>query len=50
MKGKNSSVKRQMEIAGDDINLLPVREVFYLIKKKKKDNIKVVLLYWYIGS
>jgi len=45
IKGKNSIIKKQMEAVGDDIDLLPVREVFYLIRGRKKDNIKVVLIH-----
>ena len=45
IKGKNSIVKKQMEEAGDDIDLLPIREVFYLIRGKKQNSIKVVLIH-----
>jgi len=45
IKGKNSIIKKQMEAAGDDIDLLPIRDVFYLIRGRNKDNIKVVLIH-----
>ncbi len=45
IKGKNSEVLRQMIEAGDDIYLLPEREVFYLIRGKRKDNRKIVLVH-----
>ena len=45
IKGENSIVKKQMEAAGDDIDWLPVREVFYLVRGKKQNNIKVVLIH-----
>lgn len=40
----NSSIYRQMEDAGNNIASLPVREVFYLVRGKKKGNIKVCLV------
>ena len=45
IKGKNSFVKEQMRAAGDDIDSLPIREVFYLIRGRNKNNIKVVLVH-----
>ena len=45
IKGENSSIKRQMETAGDDINSLEVREIFYLVRGKRNDNRKVVLVH-----
>ena len=45
IKGINSTVKRQMEAVGDNIDLLPMRDVFYLIRGKKRDKIKVVLVH-----
>jgi hypothetical protein len=45
IKGENSIVKKQMEAAGDDINSLPVRDVFYLIRGRNKENVKVVLIH-----
>ncbi|MBI4546651.1 MAG: hypothetical protein HY707_01620, partial [Ignavibacteriae bacterium] len=43
--GENSIVKRQMEKAGDNIFSLPVRDVFYLVRGRKKENVKVCLVY-----
>ncbi len=43
--GKNSIVKKQMQEAGNDIFSLPVRDVFYLIRGKNKQHIKVCLVY-----
>lgn len=43
--GENSIISRQMKDAGDDILLVPVREVYYLIRGKKKQYIKVCLVY-----
>jgi len=45
IKGENSTVKRQMEDAGDVINSLPSREVFYLVRGKKRGRTKVVLVH-----
>ena len=45
IKGENSIIKQQMEDAGDDINSLPVRDVYYLIRGKKRGNIKVLLVH-----
>jgi len=45
IKGKNSEVLRQMIEAGDDISVLPEREVFYLIRGKNKSNSKIVLVH-----
>ena len=44
-KGKNSEVLQQMNQAGDNILSLPEREVFYLIRGRKKDNSKIVLVH-----
>lgn len=44
-KGKNSEVSQQMIEAGDDVLVLPEREVFYLIRGRKKDNSKIVLVH-----
>lgn len=43
--GDNSVIKKQMDKAGNDIFSLPVRDVFYLVRGKKKGNIKVCLVY-----
>ena len=45
IKGKNSIIRKQMEEAGDNIDSLITRDVFYLIRGKKNDNIKVVLIH-----
>jgi hypothetical protein len=45
IKGKNSIVKKQMETAGDIIDSLPVRDVYYLVRGRSKENIKVVLIH-----
>lgn len=37
--GKNSSIKKQMEENGEDIFSLPTRDVFYLIRGRKKEHI-----------
>ena len=34
-----------MEAVGDDINSLPVRDVFYLIRGRNKENVKVALIH-----
>lgn len=44
-KSKNSEVFSQMEEAGDDIFSLPERDIFYLIRGKRKDNCKIVLVH-----
>ncbi len=44
-KSKNSEVLRQMEEAGDDIYALPERDVFYLIRGKRKENRKITLVH-----
>lgn len=43
--GENSIIKQQMEKAGDDIFSLPIRDVFYLVRGKKKQHTKVCLVY-----
>lgn len=45
IKGKNSAVLQQMTEAGDDFYSLPEREVFYLIRGKRKGNCKIVLVH-----
>ncbi|MDR1924112.1 MAG: hypothetical protein LBQ66_07030 [Planctomycetaceae bacterium] len=45
IKGENSVIKRQMEEAGDDIDSLPIRDVYYLIRGKSSGNVKVVLVH-----
>lgn len=43
--GENSGIKKQMERAGNDISSLPVRDVFYLVRGRKKQHTKVCLVY-----
>ena len=43
--GEKGSIKKQMEEAGNNIFSLPIREVFYLVRGKKKGNIKVCLIH-----
>lgn len=43
--GENSSIKQQMEGAGNDIFSIPVRDVFYLVRGRKKGNTKVCLVH-----
>lgn len=45
IKGEHSTIKHQMEAAGDDILSLPTREVYYLVRGKKNNNIKVLLVH-----
>lgn len=45
IKGENSQIKQQMEASGDNISSLPVRDVFYLVRGKKKEKLKVCLIY-----
>ena len=43
ISGKTSTIRSQMEQAGDDILSLPIRQVFYLIRGRKQPNVKVCL-------
>lgn len=45
ISGKNSKMKLQMEAAGNHIDSLPVRDVFYLIRGRKKEFVKVCLVH-----
>jgi hypothetical protein len=45
IKGDNSSIKMQMKNAGNHIEFVPIRDVFYLIRGKNKGNIKVALVH-----
>jgi hypothetical protein len=45
IQGENSIIKEQMEKAGDNIYSLPVRDVFYLVRGKKKTKVKVCLVH-----
>ena len=44
ISGENSSVYKQMEEAGNDIYSLPIRDVFYLVRGKKNEHVKVCLV------
>lgn len=44
ISSENSSVYRQMTEAGNDIYSLPVRDVFYLVRGKKNEYVKVCLV------
>ncbi len=43
--GKRSVIREQMEAAGDDIDALPEREVFYLLRGKRKGKTKICLVH-----
>ena len=43
--GENSIIKQQMEKAGNNMVSLPVRDVFYLVRGRKKQLTKVCLVY-----
>ena len=43
IEGKENTIRTQMQEAGNDILSLPVRQVFYLIRGKKRSNVKVCL-------
>lgn len=43
--GENSIIKRQMEEVGNDIFSLPVRDVYYLVRGRKKSHTKICLVY-----
>lgn len=45
IKTVNSSIKRQMEDAGNHILSLQYRDVYYLIRGKHKNNTKIVLIH-----
>jgi len=45
ISSKNSNIYKQMEDAGNNIESLPIREVYYLIRGQKKDNTKVCLVH-----
>lgn len=45
ISGQNSRIKQQMEAAGDDVYSLPIRDVYYLIRGKKRGNTKVCLVH-----
>jgi hypothetical protein len=45
IKNDNSSIRKKMEENGNHIFDLPERDVFYLVRGKNKENIKVVLIH-----
>jgi hypothetical protein len=45
IKSTNSIIKKQMLNASDDIYSLPIRDVYYLIRGKSKENVKIVLVH-----
>ncbi len=45
IQSEKSIIKEQMEKAGDDIYSLPIRDVYYLVRGKKKNKIKVCLVH-----
>jgi hypothetical protein len=45
IKSASSIIKEQMEKAGNHIYSLPKREVFYLLRGKHKENIKIILVH-----
>jgi hypothetical protein len=45
IKSENSTIKRQMEDAGDIIDSLPLRDVFYLVRGKRQNCTKVALVH-----
>ena len=42
-KGRENTIRTQMQEAGNDILSLPIRQVFYLIRGRKQSNVKVCL-------
>ena len=45
IRGRRSVIRSQMQAAGDDISALPVREVYYLLRGKRKGNTKICLVH-----
>src|SRR3972149_3159214 len=43
--GENSIIKQQMDEAGNDIFSLPIRDVYYLVRGRKKSHTKICLVY-----
>ncbi len=43
--GENSIIKQQMEDTGNDIFSVPVRDVYYLVRGRKKSHAKICLVY-----
>jgi len=42
--GEHSLIKKQMEQAGDDIFSLPIRDVYYLVRGRKNQKVKICLV------
>ena len=42
-EGKTNTIRTQMEEAGNNILSLPIRQVFYLVRGRKRSNVKVCL-------
>ena len=45
IEGAENTIRTQMQEAGDDILSLPIRQVFYLIRGRKRSNAKVCLVH-----
>jgi len=45
IKSVNSNIRKQMENAGNNIHLVPQRDVYYLIRGKYKSNLKITLVH-----
>jgi len=45
VSGKNSTIGKQMEKAGNEIFSVPIRDVYYLVRGRKKGHTKVCLIY-----
>ena len=43
IEGKNNTIRTQMQEAGNNILSVPIRQVFYLTRGRKKSNVKVCL-------
>jgi len=43
--GETNTIRQQMQQAGDDVFSVPTREVYYLIRGKKQENLKVCLVH-----
>ena len=45
IQGTENTIRTQMQEAGDDILSLPIRQVFYLTRGRKRSNVKVCLVH-----
>ena len=45
IEGRTNIIRTRMQEAGDDILSLPIRQVFYLIRGRKRPNVKVCLVH-----